>query len=97
MGDSWVGSNRRARLPVDWRSRIRPEVFARPRGRVCALRFAELCTVYATEVDHIRPGDDHSPANLQPVCRPCHLKKSADEAAAVRPRMRRPPETHPAL
>lgn len=94
----WAGSGRRSRLPADWDkpSGPRQRVFARPDGRVCALRF-DCCIGYATEVDHKRRGDDHSDGNLQPACRPCHAKKSAMEGAAARVPLRRPPEEHPAL
>ena len=38
----------------------------------------------ANEVDHITPGDDHSPENLQGICTDCHRAKTAREANAAR-------------
>lgn len=98
-GRPWAGSTRRERLPPDWNAPAGPRarVFARPDGRVCALRFDGICVGYATEVDHKLRGDDHRDCNLQPACGPCHRHKSALEGAAARPRARRPPEKHPAL
>ena len=95
----WAGSTRRGRLPADWFSRGGPRdrVLSRPDGRVCALRYPDICTGFATQVDHIIAGDDHSDGNLQPACQKCHAHKSALEGAAAKPRERRPPEEHPAL
>ena len=31
------------------------------------------------EVDHIEPGDNHAPDNLQTLCRNCHITKTANE------------------
>jgi 5-methylcytosine-specific restriction endonuclease McrA len=95
----WEGSTRRQRLPADWFTPggRRDRVFARPDGRVCALQYRDICTGFATQVDHIILGDDHSDANLQPACQSCHRHKSALEGAAAKPRERRPPEEHPAL
>ncbi|MGH3760266.1 HNH endonuclease [Actinophytocola sp.] len=90
----WARSTRRTRLPPDW-PRIRARVLRRdPICRLCG-------TAPSTEVDHIRPGDDHSDTNLRGVCTPCHRTKSAHEggtAAAARRSRRRPPEPdHPGL
>lgn len=95
----WAGSTRRQRLPADWAKPGGPRdrVLSAPGGRVCALRFRDICVGYATEVDHKKRGDDHSDANLQPACQPCHAHKSAQEGAAARPQEKRPPEVHPAL
>jgi 5-methylcytosine-specific restriction enzyme A len=97
-GRPWAGSTRRARLPADWDrpGGTRDQVFARD-GRVCALRYPDLCVGVATQVDHKQRGDDHRLENLQPACEPCHRKKSALEGVAARPPLNRPPETHPAL
>ena len=41
------------------------------------------------ECDHIRPlhrgGDPYDPANLQTLCRPCHIEKTAGERAKPDP------------
>lgn len=99
MAVAWEGSDRCSRLPANW-SAIRDAVFAEPEGRVCALRFEDLCVGTATEVDHIVAGDNHAESNLQPVCQPCHRRKSALEGAAAaarrRARARLPVEVHPA-
>jgi 5-methylcytosine-specific restriction protein A len=92
----WQGSTRLVRLPKDWQRR-RQAVIRRDGGR------CRRCGAPgARDVDHIRPGDDHSLANLQLLCRRCHGTKSAHEgttaAAAARarhPSYRRPPEPHP--
>jgi 5-methylcytosine-specific restriction protein A len=92
----WQGSTRLVRLPKDWQRR-RQAVIRRDGGR------CRRCGAPgARDVDHIRPGDDHSLTNLQLLCRRCHGTKSAHEgttaAAAARarhPSHRRPPEPHP--
>ncbi|WP_374205687.1 HNH endonuclease [Crossiella sp. S99.2] len=67
---------------------------AEPICRVCSYRLA-------TEVDHIVPGDDHRPENLQSICSPCHRTKSAREggqaSAAQRIPAQRPAVRHPGL
>jgi 5-methylcytosine-specific restriction endonuclease McrA len=62
----------------------------------CRLGFS-VCTIQATEVDHIRRGDDHHETNLQAVCRNCHQVKSSHEGDAAKPKTKRPPERHPGL
>jgi 5-methylcytosine-specific restriction endonuclease McrA len=93
---SWDTSNRRSRLPANWRT-IRRQVLAR--DRVC-----QLCGIRAaTVVDHIEAmTDDHRLEALQGVCDPCHRQKSAAEGVAARaaargPGRRRPEESHPGL
>ena len=90
----WVGSDRRARLPVDW-SRLRVRLLRRDRY-TCRIA-GPRCTGRATEVDHVdRHGNDDD-ANLQAVCRACHPAKSGREGNAARPSRRRPAETHPGM
>ena len=42
-----------------------------------------VCSRYGNEVDHIQPlhkdGDPWDPANLQALCRRCHIEKTAAE------------------
>lgn len=91
---SWEGSDRSTRLPRDWPARC---------ARVMALHRA-VCHVCgmpgADQVDHVRPGDDHSLSNLAPIHEdPCHRAKSAHEGVAARASLRgmrtRPTEQHP--
>lgn len=96
---AWDGSNRRARLPKDWKSR-RIAVLNRD-GRRCRVLSEETgmrCTEVATEVDHIHPGDNHDLHNLQAICSWHHAKKSSAEGRAakikIEPRYRKP-EKHP--
>jgi 5-methylcytosine-specific restriction protein A len=77
---AWAGSTRRERLPLDWRTR-RAAVLARDRWLCQWVRVdtGTLCGMPATDVDHIIPGDDHDPSNLQALCRHHHARKSARE------------------
>lgn len=92
---SWAGSTRRQRLPPDWQQR-RTLVLQRD-GHTCQLRYPDICTGRATDVDHKIHGDNHALTNLQAACNPCHQRKTAQEAAAARPRERRTPEPHPGI
>ncbi|MFD5599192.1 HNH endonuclease [Leucobacter sp. NPDC058333] len=95
----WETSNRRDRLPKDW-PQIRAAILERD-GHRC-----QQCGRHGTHVDHIDPGDDHRPSNLQTLCAPCHWRKSrAEGGRAVHkgrrvvkriPRLR-PAEQHPGL
>lgn len=91
---AWQGSTRRQRLPPDWQQR-RISVLERD-GHRCQLRYPG-CQGRATDVDHIQHGDNHNLDNLQAACNPCHLAKTAREAAAARPTEKRPREQHPGL
>jgi 5-methylcytosine-specific restriction endonuclease McrA len=74
---AFEGSTRSARLPKNWH-RIRRRILRR--DIVC-----QVCLNRpAIEVDHITPGDDHSPENLQGICTDCHRSKTAREANAAR-------------
>ncbi|WP_168699359.1 HNH endonuclease [Gordonia paraffinivorans] len=94
---SWEGSSRRERLPKDWESNYRLPVLRRDSHR-CQVR-GPGCLTFATDVDHIRAGDDHSLENLQAICPVCHRKKSSREGNAKKAKLkaqrRRPPERHP--
>ncbi len=58
------------------------------------------CPARASDVDHVKPGNDHSMTNLRALCREHHLAKSSAEGhaawAARRIPARRPTEPHPA-
>ena len=95
---TWDGSGRRDRLPANWPT-IRAAVLHRDHN-TCQLR-GRRCTVIATDVDHVIPGDDHSMSNLQAACGPCHREKSAREGGTAASRRaalgRAPAERHPGL
>ena len=101
----WQTSTRRVRLPSNWSSEIRPRILRRDKRQCQAvLDDGTLCLDYANEVDHIKPGDDHSDSNLRAICRWHHKFKSSQEggqaAARARARIRksfRRSESHPGL
>lgn len=73
----WADSTRRSRLPPGW-EKLRRYVLQRdPICKVCD----DALSVIA---DHIIPGDDHRPENLQGICKRCHDAKTQAEAAAAR-------------
>lgn len=77
----WRNSDRRSRLPANWAS-IRREVLRRDGNRCTWREHGDRCaTTTGLEVDHIRRGDDHSPANLRTLCSLHHASKSAQEGA----------------
>ncbi|MFG3405650.1 HNH endonuclease [Streptomyces sp. NPDC048142] len=81
---AWSTSNRRSELPRNWEA-IRQRVIRRDRG-LCrgVLSEGALCGHPGTEVDHVRPGDDHTLANLQLLCSWCHRRKTQGESARAR-------------
>lgn len=80
----WVDSGRKAELPKDW-ARRRSKVLRRD-GWQCKARLTDggRCPEKATDVDHIRRGNNHHEKNLQSLCGWHHAKKSAAEGAAAR-------------
>lgn len=96
MAHNWGTSQRRSRLPKNWR-KLRAQVLARdPVCRICGIRESVVA-------DHIQAmTDDHRLEALQGACEPCHRQKTAAEAAAARaasprPKRERPGERHPGL
>lgn len=96
---AWEGSTRRQRLPPNWPDLV---AFTRTRanGRCQAImRDNTRCVEPGTDCDHIKPGDNHAPHNLQWLCDWHHARKTAHEANQAK-RFRtskRPPEKHPGL
>ena len=83
----WETSNRRERLPADWQARRR---FVLERcGHRCEWMISrgERCPDRATDVDHIKPGDDHSFRNLRGLCSKHHARKSSSEGWWARHRL----------
>lgn len=96
MAGGWQNSNRKSRLPSNWRT-IRAKVLARdPICKICDTRPSTHC-------DHIvAKTDDHAEDRLQGVCATCHGMKSSAEGneaqrANPRPGRQRPGERHPGL
>ncbi len=92
----WQGSTRRDRLPGNWRQ-LRRLVQQRAGGRCENVIDGQRCQSTGSHCDHIDPGDNHSVANLQWLCPPCHLSKSGREGAVARPSLYRRAERHPGL
>jgi 5-methylcytosine-specific restriction endonuclease McrA len=94
----WDSSQRRSELPPDW-FRLRSQVL-RDAGNKCQIR-SPGCAEFATDVDHIRRGNDHRVENLRAACSSCHLKKSSAEGNSRKRELRalkkRPLEKHPGL
>lgn len=98
MPGRWAGSDRRAELPDDWADR-RAHVLERDGYRCQWREHGQPCGARASDVDHVQPGSDHRPANLQALCRHHHAAKSSREGNAARwqHRRTRAPERHPGL
>ena len=108
MSKRWQNSTRSSRLPSNWR-KLRQQVLARDGFRCCWHDVIEghrvRCLIEAVEVDHIKPGDDHSLGNLQSLCSFHHgvkthregVQASAAQRAEIRQRLRPEPEKHPGL
>lgn len=83
----WASSDRRSELPPDW-DRLRRETLERDSYRcVWPGRWKPLpqrCNRPATDVDHVRRGNDHSARNRQSLCHGHHAAKTARESAEVR-------------
>ena len=65
-----------------WRDKVRPAKLLQ--DPCCEKCLKKERLVEATEVDHIKPleqgGAPFDFDNLQSLCKPCHVKKSAEEA-----------------
>lgn len=88
MATGWANSNRRQQLPPNWQT-LRARILRRdPTCQNCGLNAS-------VDVDHITPGNNHHPDNLQGLCRHCHRAKTIQERDANRPQRARPEEPHP--
>lgn len=106
MSGGWQNSTRRVRLPRDWAER-RQLIIDRDRGlcqeaepdgaAVSRRTGARICGASGTEVDHVRPGDDHSLENLRLLCATHHGRKSAAEGGNAYIPLHRPADIHPSL
>lgn len=90
------GSWRTTKLPDDWNT-LRAAVLIRDNHMCQNPRHGgKKCPNKATEVDHIKRGDDHSLSNLQAICRICHGRKTQAEGQQQKlDNVLRPKEKHP--
>lgn len=97
---AWETSDRKSRLPREWPKLVQ-EVKTRDGGRCTwILPSGARCPRPGTDVDHIRPGDDHRLRNLRLLCHHHHECKTVKEAWAGRARKKpkgRPEERHPGM
>lgn len=81
---NWQNSNRRQRLPSDWRDR-RQKRLELDDYKCRWFEHGQLCGRPATEVDHIKAmTDDHRIEALQSLCTYHHAIKSGREGAKAR-------------
>ncbi|MFD4442511.1 HNH endonuclease [Nocardia sp. NPDC058519] len=97
------GTESRARTSTSEHRKRRARVFARD-GYACQLRYPNVCTGAAEEMDHIdNVANDgiEDDSNAQAVCIACHKVKTGKEAARARrikaASLRIPREQHPGL
>ena len=85
----WSNSDRRSRLPADW-GKVRTRVLRRDLNQ-CQVKMLDgsRCRDIASDVDHIRNGDDHHESNLQAICDWHHKNKSSSEGAMALAKKRR--------
>lgn len=98
---NWEGSTRKSRLPKDW-PQIRKRILHRDGYRCTWIVDGARCAEKATDVDHIKRGDDHGDHNLRSLCGPHHRSKSSREGGSAprrpsRYRVARPAEAHPGI
>lgn len=80
---AWTNSTRRDRLPSDWRI-LRTRILQRDKYKCQALMIdSRICGDLATDVDHVRAGDEHGEWNLQSLCTWHHARKSGREGNAA--------------
>ncbi|MBT2467841.1 HNH endonuclease [Streptomyces sp. ISL-66] len=95
MSGGWTDSNRRAELPPNWYTEIRPAVLKRD------VSLCQACGNPASDVDHIGDKRDHRLVNLQALCGWCHRRKTSRQGnqsdSRTKIREGRRPEDHPGL
>jgi hypothetical protein len=95
-----AGSWRSAPLPPGW-GRLRTAVLARDPVCTWGMLIGEEgpCGQDSTEADHIGDPSDHRVEAMRGLCRPHHMKRTSNQAVAVRTanaaRRLRPREPHP--
>lgn len=98
MPGNWAGSRRRAELPANWYTEIRPAVIARDKGRCRWIENNGRCPEPGTDVDHVGDPDDHSLAALRLLCAGHHGRRSSAQGNAAKKAKRdRNVERHPAF
>jgi 5-methylcytosine-specific restriction protein A len=96
---SWESSDRRSRLPADWKDRVNA-VKQRDEGR-CTWKLPrthQRCPRAGVDVDHVQNDDNHDLSNLRLLCRTHHDQKTQREAWAGKRRRKAPKraeEAHP--
>ncbi|MDR1265920.1 MAG: hypothetical protein LBK42_10285 [Propionibacteriaceae bacterium] len=97
MPGHWQNSTRRTRLPKNWPT-IRTTILTRDHHQCQWVRAdtGQPCHHPARDVDHITPGDNHHPNNLQALCPWHHNRKSSREGHQAK-RRPKPPPPHPGL
>lgn len=100
MSAPWSGSDRRSRLPSDWKQRV-AKVWERDKGR-CTWKLPRTgarCPRPGADVDHVKNDDNHELWNLRLLCRHHHNQKTQREARFGRSQRRKPrkrrEERHP--
>ncbi|MDK8350359.1 HNH endonuclease signature motif containing protein [Gleimia europaea] len=95
----WATSTRNKRLPNNW-PQLRQQVAQRAGGKCQATHHHPQCNRIGTECDHITPGDNHHPDNLQWLNHYCHKQKTQQENKTRQQNRaqlkQRPQEKHPA-
>lgn len=78
-------SGRKAELPANWDSEIRPRILKRD-GHRCRWRLPSKarCPRPATDVDHVGDKHDHSDRNLRALCGHHHAQRTAKQGHAAR-------------
>lgn len=93
---AWESSDRSARLPADWKDRVK-KVWERDGGQCTwRLKSGKRCPRGGRDVDHIKNDDNHDLSNLRLLCGTHHDRKTQREAwAGRRKTKKRQEERHP--